>query len=81
VRLSDAISAHRQQTKVELDACRTPEKKITVLTNAVQALTELESDVKAQYEAGILPGSDIPEIQYRQETEISLAKLQSTPKN
>jgi SPFH domain / Band 7 family len=77
--LSDVISAHQQLTKVELDACRTSDERIAVMTNALERVQELESDINSRFDAGTVPNIDVLHVhQYRLDTEIELGKLKST---
>jgi hypothetical protein len=80
--MSQTIAAHRQLMKVKLAACRTVSERIAVLTAGLKTLQELESGVKEAADADALPESSFSEMhQYRIETEVELAKLQSAPKD
>jgi type II secretory pathway predicted ATPase ExeA len=64
------------------DSCRTVDERIAVMATAVKTLMELESRVSAAIDAGTQPKVNLPQVrQYRLETEIELAKLQSAPKS
>jgi hypothetical protein len=78
--LEEIISAHRQLIKVKLASCGTLAERIAVLTDALKTLQELESSVSEAIDAAVLPYSAISQArQYRVETEVELAKLQSSP--
>ena len=65
----DLLSAHQQLTKVELDACRTSDERIAVMTTALKRAQELESDINSRYEAGTVPNIDVLQAhQYRLDT-------------